>query len=84
MIGAVCDAIESISLAIGPARVLNFCLAGLFHPARKVRMIYWKIYNTLLFNFQDKMIACYPPVQELPDDVAAGRKYHRAVLDIML
>ncbi len=80
VIGAVLDAIEGISLAIGPARVLNFVLPGLFHPARKVRMVYWKIYNHLYFNFQDKMVACYPPIpDELPE-----RHYERTVLDIMI
>lgn len=42
-------------------------------------MIYWKIYNTLLFNFQDKMVACYPPI---PNE--EGRTYERSVLNILL
>ncbi len=33
VIGAVLDAIEATSLAIGPARVLQYTLAGLYHPA---------------------------------------------------
>jgi splicing factor 3B subunit 1 len=73
------DAIEGTSLAIGPARVMNFTVAGLFHPARRVRMVYWKIYNHLYYNFQDKMVSCFPHV---PNE--EGRKYDRDVLDIMI
>jgi splicing factor 3B subunit 1 len=80
VIGAVLDAVEGISLAIGPARVLNFALPGLFHPARKVRAVYWKIYNHLYYNFQDKMVACFPSIPDEPPE----RHYQRSVLDIMI
>ena len=29
-----------------------FCTQGLFHPARRVREAYWKIYNTLYIGSQ--------------------------------
>ena len=38
------------------------CLQGLFHPARKVRDVYWKIYNTLYIGAQDSLVAGYPRV----------------------
>ena len=79
VIGAVLDAIEAISVAIGPARVLNFTLAGLFHPARRVRLVYWKIYNHLVFNFQDRLVACYPNLQNDGD-----RHYDRDIWDVMV
>lgn len=28
------------------------CLQGMFHPARKVRDVYWKIYNSLYIGSQ--------------------------------
>jgi len=38
---------------------------GLFHPARKVREVYWKIYNNLYIGSQDALVAAFPKV---PDD----------------
>lgn len=37
-------------------------LQGLFHPARKVRDVYWKIYNSIYIGSQDALIAHYPQV----------------------
>lgn len=44
--------------------VLMYCLhfQGLFHPARKVRDVYWKIYNSIYIGSQDALIAHYPQV----------------------
>lgn len=35
---------------------------GLFHPARKVRDVYWKIYNSIYIGSQDALIAHYPRI----------------------
>ena len=45
MIGAVMDAIEAMWVALGPGVLLSYVLQGLFHPARKVREVNWRIYN---------------------------------------
>lgn len=37
-------------------------MQGLFHPARKVRDVYWKIYNSIYIGSQDALIAHYPQV----------------------
>lgn len=45
--------------------ILIFLLSsfqGLFHPARKVRDVYWKIYNSIYIGSQDALIAHYPLV----------------------
>ena len=47
-------------VALGPQFVLAYTLQGLFHPARKVRDIYWKIYNTLYIGSEDAK--CSVPV----------------------
>uniref|UniRef100_A0AAV2K065 Splicing factor 3B subunit 1 n=1 Tax=Knipowitschia caucasica TaxID=637954 RepID=A0AAV2K065_KNICA len=47
VIQAVMGALEGLRVAIGPCRMLQYCLQGLFHPARKVRDVYWKIYNSI-------------------------------------
>ena len=45
VINAVTDAIDGLRVALGPTTLLQYLLQGLFHPARKVRTIYWKLYN---------------------------------------
>ncbi|KAJ0242141.1 Nuclear protein-like [Hirschfeldia incana] len=60
VINAVMEAIEGMRVALGAAVILNYCLQGLFHPARKVREVYWKIYNSLYIGAQDTLVAAYP------------------------
>jgi splicing factor 3B subunit 1 len=44
VINAVMEALEGLRVALGPGILLNYILHGLFHPARRVREIYWKVY----------------------------------------
>ncbi|KAK9938797.1 hypothetical protein M0R45_015517 [Rubus argutus] len=64
VINTVMEAIEGMRVALGPAIVLNYCLQGLFHPARKVREAYWKIYNSLYIGAQDALVAAYPSLKD--------------------
>lgn len=54
-------------------------LQGLFHPARRVRDIYWKIYNNLYISSQDALTCCYPRVADEDNKI-----YHRHVMDIVI
>lgn len=45
VIDRVAEAIGSIQQLIGAPAFLNYIWAGLFHPARKVRNIYWRLWN---------------------------------------
>ena len=56
-------------VALGAAVVLNYCLQGLFHPARKVREVYWKIYNSLYIGAQDALVASYPALEDEQNNV---------------
>lgn len=56
-----------------------FSFQGLFHPARKVRDVYWKIYNSLYIGSQDALIAGYPRI--IND---TKNQYARYELDYML
>lgn len=47
VINAVFEAVGGMVIALGPTRVFQYVMQGLFHPARRVRDVYWKIYNTL-------------------------------------
>ncbi|KAF9005936.1 small nuclear ribonucleoprotein [Cyathus striatus] len=52
VIGAVMEAIEAMRL---------------FHPARKVREVYWRIYNALYLGAEDALVPFYPDVGELSE-----------------
>lgn len=69
VINAVMEAIEGMRVALGSAVVLNYCLQGLFHPARKVREVYWKIYNSLYIGAQDALVAAYPSLEDEHNNV---------------
>eukprot|EP00954_Amorphochlora_amoebiformis_P029052 1392597-Amorphochlora_amoeboformis.AAC.1 len=64
VINAVLEAIEGLSVALGPTKVLQYILQGLYHPARKVRQIYWKVYNTLYIRYQDALVPSFPRVRD--------------------
>lgn len=69
VINAVMEAIEGMRVALGAAAVLNYCLQGLFHPARKVREVYWKIYNSLYIGAQDALVAAYPTLEDEGENI---------------
>ncbi|KAF0699523.1 Aste57867_9919 [Aphanomyces stellatus] len=64
VIGAVFDAVEGCRVALGAHVILQFCLQGLFHPARRVREVYWKIYNSLYMYSQDALTPAYPMIED--------------------
>ncbi|KAJ8461972.1 hypothetical protein ONZ51_g11202 [Trametes cubensis] len=40
--------------------LLSYTLQGLFHPVRKVREVYWRIYNSLYLGAADALVPSYP------------------------
>lgn len=64
VIDRIVEAIEAIRMAVGPGLVLNYVWAGLFHPARKVRMPYWRLYNDAYVQGADAMVPYYPNLDE--------------------
>jgi splicing factor 3B subunit 1 len=79
VINAVIEAIDGCRCAVGPASTMKYLLQGLFHPARKVRTIYWKLYNNLYIGNQDGLVPQYP---RLPND--ERNTFSRPELDIVL
>ncbi|KAJ3996762.1 armadillo-type protein [Lentinula boryana] len=67
VIGAVMDAIEAMRVTLGPGVLLSYVLQGLFHPARKVREVYWRVYNALYLGAADAMVPFYPDLGELSE-----------------
>ena len=76
---AVLAAIESCRLALGPPVLLMYVLQGLFHPARRVREVYWKIYNNLYIYGADALTMAYP---QLEDD--GVNTYHRDYMEMFI
>ncbi|EZG08475.1 hypothetical protein H106_02396 [Trichophyton rubrum CBS 735.88] len=64
VIDRIIEAIEAIRMAVGTGIVMNYVWAGLFHPARKVRTPYWRLYNDAYVQGADSMIPYYPTIEE--------------------
>jgi splicing factor 3B subunit 1 len=64
VIDRIIEAIEAVRMAVGPGLVLNYVWAGLFHPARKVRTPYWRLYNDAYVQAADAMVPYYPNLEE--------------------
>ena len=78
-INAVIDAIDAIRVSAGPGIVLQYTLGGLFHPARKVRSQYWRIYNNLIIYCGDSLVPFYPSLESTPTN-----EYYRNEFDIFV
>jgi splicing factor 3B subunit 1 len=70
VIDRIIEAIEAIRMAVGTGIVMNYVWAGLFHPARKVRTPYWRLYNDAYVHSADAMVPYYPNMKDegLPRD----------------
>jgi len=79
VINAVMEAIEAMRVSVGPTHLLLYVLQGLFHPARKVRKVYWKLYNFLYVSAQDALVPAYPSI---PDD--DNNQYRRWEMEAFL
>ena len=75
---ACMEAIESFIVALGPNIIMTYLLQGLFHPARRVRDVYWKIYNSLYICSQDGMIPALPRIED--DGVNTYRRTHLEII----
>ncbi|KAK5134340.1 U2 snRNP component prp10 [Meristemomyces frigidus] len=64
VIDRVIEAIDAVRLAVGTGAVMNYVWAGLFHPARKVRTPYWRLYNDAYVQSADAMVPYYPPLED--------------------
>jgi splicing factor 3B subunit 1 len=73
------EAMDGLRVALGPGIIFQYLVQGLFHPARKVRNIYWKIYNNLYIGHQDSLVACY---SVLPND--KNNDYQRTELEFFI
>merc|ERR1711920_348276 len=79
LIMSVFDAIDGFRISLGPTCVMQYLLQGLWHPARRVRAVYWRLYNNLYIGSQDALIPSFP---KLEDD--AEHCYRRTELELLL
>lgn len=68
VISQVYESIDSLNLVLGCGLVLNYIWSGLFHPARKVREAYWKIYNNIYVSHTYAMVPYYPRFEEIGEE----------------
>ena len=59
-LNAVVEAIRALGVGLGPAVVWQYVAPGLFHPARKVRNLYWRVYNQMQILFGHALPPFYP------------------------
>lgn len=74
VINAMMEAIEGCIVTLGAGKVFQYVLQGLYHPARKVRDVYWKLYNSMYIYGQDALVAFYPRIED--DGVNSYRRTH--------
>jgi len=74
VINAIFEAIEGITVAVGPVKVFQYVMQGLYHPARRVRDVYWKLFNTLYIYASDALVSGYPRIEA--DGVNDYRRTH--------
>jgi splicing factor 3B subunit 1 len=79
VIQAVFDAIQGLMVALGPNLILQYVVQGLYHPARKVRDVFWRVYNTLYVYHADSLVAGYPRVEDEGENT-----YARTTLELFI
>lgn len=81
VIERILESIDAIRISIGVGTFANYLWAGLFHPARKVRTPYWKMYNNIYVQARDTLVPHYPRIEKLPD---SDVDYNVDAMDIIL
>lgn len=79
VIQAVFDAIQGLMVALGPNIIMQYTLQGLYHPARKVREVYWRVFNTLYIYNSDALVASFPVVEDEGENT-----YARTTLELFI
>ena len=82
VIGAVFEAIEALRVALGPSHIMAYLRSGLFHPARRVREVYWRLYNNLV-AYCGHALPAYMFTIPSPEG-EGGAKYDRTILELCL
>merc|ERR1712032_1639183 len=79
VINAVMTAVQGLMVALGPNVILQYTLQGLYHPARKVREVYWRVFNTLYIYNADALVAGFPIIENERENT-----YARTTLELFI
>ena len=76
-------------VSLGPNMILQYVLQGLYHPARKVRESYWKVYNLLYIYAADALVMGYPTYLNMTtikegNDEHHSNNYARTTLELFI
>jgi len=88
VIQAVLDAVQGLMVSLGPNTIFQYTLQGLFHPARKVREIYWKVFNLLYIYAADALVMSYPMISRVDnashEAATISNKYQLTTLELFI
>lgn len=82
VISRILESMDSLRINLGSGIFMNYVWAGLFHPAKKVRGPYWKLYNRAYIQNSDILVPSYPTLDDLTDEY--GRSYEIEELNLVL
>ncbi|CUM62823.1 uncharacterized protein PRCAT00000381001 [Priceomyces carsonii] len=82
VISRILESIEALRVVLGIGSFSNYIWSGLFHPARKVRSPYWKMFNSAYVQSSDSIVPYYPRIDYLAD--SPNEDYRIEELDIYL
>jgi len=82
VIARILEGIDALRVVLGMGIFSNYIWAGLFHPARKVRRPYWKLYNSAYIQNPDILVPYYPDIRTLADE--EDKSYQVEELDIFI
>ncbi|KAI5955296.1 prp10 [Candida jiufengensis] len=83
VIARILESLDSLRLTLGNGTFMNYIWAGLFHPARKVRNAFWKIFNSAYVQCSDALVPYYPKIENIADEEEKS-KYYVEELDLCL
>lgn len=84
VIQAVLDAVQGLVVSLGPNIILQYVLQGLYHPARRVRESYWKVYNLMYIYAGDAMVMGYPTYTEAVVEEESQSCYARTTMELFI
>ena len=79
----VFEAIEALRVALGPGVILGYLRAGLFHPKRAVREVYWRLYNNCVV-YAGHALPPHLPRIDNSDAEGGPDRYRRTMLELVL
>ncbi|RLV96229.1 U2 snRNP component prp10 [Spathaspora sp. JA1] len=82
VIQRILESLDGLRNVLGLGVFMNYIWAGLFHPARKVRAPYWKVFNSAYIQNSDALVPYYPRFEQFPGENEVN--VHVEELDLFL